>query len=94
MDAAATLSMQLDDKATDTAQALTVRRKAALANLRMLALVRDEVTTRIAENVGVARSSGSRYYDYDAPTWEDIGKILGISKQAAQQKFKNLTAAS
>jgi hypothetical protein len=87
MDAGTTVAMSLDDKAHDTTRPLRERRSAALDNLRALATMRDELARQIEANVAVARSANSQYYDYGAPTWADIGTILGISKQAAQQRF-------
>lgn len=69
---------------------LRERRAVALRQIEQLALFRAQADVLIARAVGVARKSGGSYYDYGQPTWEQIGKALGITKQSAQARFKDV----
>lgn len=63
------------------------RRREAMRNLQELGRLRDALEELIAGNVEIARTLNSAYYDYGAPTWAEIGKALGVTKQAAQARY-------
>jgi len=59
------------------------------AYLRLVALSRtaaDESNRLLRDSVGGARTAGH--------SWDTLGRILGVSRQAAQQRFGSITAAS
>lgn len=66
---------------------IAVRRMVAMRSLRRLRDLRQELDALIKLNVDVARTAKSRAYD-QGPTWVDIGSALGMSKQAAQQRYQ------
>jgi hypothetical protein len=55
-----------------------------LAVLEALAAVQANMTTIMAAHVHVARTRGD--------TWEDIGDVLGVSRQAAFNRFSKTSA--
>ena len=71
----------------DRSAPIRERRKRAMSNLAKLAELRAAVEGAISENVAQAREVNSAYYDYGAPTWEQIGKALGVTKQSAQARY-------
>ena len=73
----------------DPGALLRERRRAAMENLHALAMLRSRVEAAIRENVAIARTSASSWYDYDPPTWEEIGRALGVTKQAAASRYKD-----
>lgn len=68
---------------------LRERRAAAMTNLRNLAQLRAELETHIRHSVGQAREAAGSWYDYSAPTWDEIGKALGVTKQAAASRYRD-----
>jgi len=85
--AAAALATLLAPIDRESVPAIRERRKAALDNLTKLAELRAALELAIATNVAQAREANASYYDYGAPTWETIGKALGVTKQSAQAKY-------
>jgi hypothetical protein len=71
----------------DPGDRLRAQRYNAMRNLEILSLLRNRIDTLISENVAKARVQGAKYHDYDAPTWEQIGHALGVTKQAVQRKY-------
>ena len=62
-------------------------RRSALECIPSLVAARASLDAQIAEMVERARLTSGSYYDYDRPTWEQIGKALGVTKQSAQAKY-------
>ncbi len=62
-------------------------RAAALRNIATLVDLRHELEDELRRQVAVARDDGGRSYWSEARTWPDIGKALGVSKQAAAKKY-------
>jgi hypothetical protein len=54
----------------------------ALMNLRDSAIERDAIMDQIGRDVASAKAAGA--------SWANIGMALGMSKQAAQQKYSKL----
>ena len=57
----------------------------ALRQIAELVERRDQVDEELTEAVRMARSSKR--------SWSEIGAMLGVSKQAAQQKYAKVTAS-
>lgn len=68
---------------------LREQRYNAMHNLEKLAQLRTAIEALITENIDKARTLGSTYHDYGAPTWEQIGAALGVTKQAVQRRYGN-----
>jgi len=63
-------------------------RRHALAQLPAAVEARARIDADIARLVEEARTPNPHaYYDYGMPTWEQIGKALGVTKQSAQAKY-------
>lgn len=73
---------------------LRERRAAALLKLRQLGWLRAEVEHAIRANVSIARTAASNWYDCEPPTWEEIGKALRVTKQAAASRYKDAGPAA
>lgn len=69
---------------------LRERRKTAMRNIQTLGILRTIVEQEIRQNVAVARTAASSWYDYDAPTWAEIGAMLGVTKQAAAARYRDV----
>lgn len=82
-DRAAALEAWADDVHADE---LTEAKTAALRDIAELVEQRNEVDDGLAEAVRAARDAKR--------SWSEIAAMLGVSKQAAQQKYGPLTAAS
>lgn len=67
---------------------LRERRAVAMKNLALLADLRAACDRAMAEAVTTARSSGGSY-DWNQPTWEQIGRAIGITKQSAQARYRS-----
>jgi hypothetical protein len=65
---------------------LRERRAVALRNLAKLAELRQAVEREVCAAVATAREKGGNWYD-TGTTWEEIGKALGVTKQAAAARY-------
>lgn len=68
-----------NDMERETGEWGDIARSAAVQALMDAGLVAEWLDKRIPELVAMARAEGD--------TWEQIGETLGITKQAAQQRF-------
>jgi hypothetical protein len=81
------MSEDLDAQPTLTVLADAVDNAAGpLARLRALQDLLDAATAASAQAVSAARADGT--------TWQEVGGALGISRQAAQQRYGRRTTSS
>lgn len=59
----------------------------ALVKLASLAEKRWALDRQIADTVGVCRQTGLFGFDEADCSWSEVGEALGVTKQAAQQKY-------
>jgi hypothetical protein len=69
-----------------------------MARLAAAVALRNEAQAALDETfdlvAGVAAKAARGYYSYGSVTYEEIGKVLGTSKQAVSQMYKRRSAAA